>query len=1484
MAEKTLSVKYSTEGFTEVVQSLQKVGTSFDQALNKAKASVNNAVAASRKALAQGDTKAFEDAEKAKARAAQQATQTISNAYRELGVRSSADLQKQKQQAISAFEAIKTSGVASARDIAAAQKQLELRLAQLDSQLKGMASVGGGFTIFKGAVASFLGGAALQAVGAVQNAFVGLGQQVIQTGAAAERQAVAFETFLGSAEKAKQLMKEVRDFAATTPFELPEVTEAAKTLLAKGVAAEEIIPSIKRLGEIAAGADKPLNQLLFVYGQIKDQGRAMGQDLNQLTNAGISIGDIAKALNISQAEVREFVSQGKFGFAELEKVIVSVTSEGGRFYGLMDKLGGTTAVKLSNLNDAFTKIYQSIYNGVSPAISTVLDLIVGMVNPLGENESLFAQINERAKEFQAFFQDNPQIARELGQALQSLVQEAMNAVADAAQELTNYLKQNPQAIQEAITGLKNMIQQMGLLVEATKPFLELIKLSIEGWTKIGGIVKSIRGVMDDPEHNPTPAERMELEWKRNEPGTQKLLAAVEQAGGTDDDAAKILGNARTSLPWWKFGGYSNKEWEEYLKREVPKFMASKGGGGSAIGELLGITGNTGKSTGAHLDLRYASDYMPSRPRLSAEHINRFLVDGKPLSSYGVTSEHASRNPKRPTHLGVDFGTPVGGKITSTVPIASVSKPVWDDGGGGWYTTVTFTDGVKINLLHQDPSVRSAGVGKGGTPSQQQFGPPAPYGPPAPKGFMPTPVSTGTAPKAVAPLGAPPPATLTKAEKDALKAREQAAIALKNQYQYLARIAAGESSGGKNIGPNPSTGAYGEYQFVPSSRSSLMARGGPDPWSKAKAERDKAALKWIEFYGKEVGVDLLGLIRKGEFATVDKILGKNQFTSLPGGAEASRIWQNPANLRKYAPIGKVEGDTYYRQAEDAKADAERKAREIIETARRSADTQRRQQQELALKQLELSQTAKLQQFDLETAQMPPGAAKDLRTSGRTELERQLALERQRTEIAQAIENLKVQRTQKLQDQKAGRETDPSNFSAEINFLNKRLTALQETYKVESEIQQLNQRSELEAAGTALDTKYSEVLAQAQALTEQFGDLTDEVQTSALEREIEGQFSGVKQAIAEVIAETTALITTRESAKLSTTDETKKLEELQEAYLDVTDAQRKATQQATAQNAAARATAAASQAQQLQEIYGQIDQAEAHRLEKQGKFFEAEKLRLESAQRLELARQATEMSGLQQQLAAAKNDEERQSIERLIGATQELNAVKLDDLNSQFQTLGSTIAGIVTDAVGNLFRGLKDVWAGTKGLGDALLEFFANIAQGIADFFLQQALTGLNGWLSGLFGGLFGGGSSSGGLGSLFGSLFGSGGSGGGLGSLFGGLFGGGGATGFSFTPIPGFADGGSVRAPFGIVSSGEFVMRAAAVQNLGQSLLLEMNRSGKVPPLSGLRLAENDRRGRTVTPQINMTVVSPDANSFRKSETQIGREAGEMYRRSVLRNS
>lgn len=184
---------------------------------------------------------------------------------------------------------------------------------------------------------------------------------------------VAFETMLGSKQKADALMAQMVELAAKTPFGLQDVTNGAKQLLAFGSASEEVASEITMLGDIAAGLSIPLGDLIYLYGTTRTQGGLFTQDLRQFMSRGIPLADeLAKVMGKSTNEVRELVSAGKVGFPEVQKALQSMTSEGGQFGGLMEKQAQTITGQISALQDAIYQMFNEIGESSEGVISDVL--------------------------------------------------------------------------------------------------------------------------------------------------------------------------------------------------------------------------------------------------------------------------------------------------------------------------------------------------------------------------------------------------------------------------------------------------------------------------------------------------------------------------------------------------------------------------------------------------------------------------------------------------------------------------------------------------------------------------------------------------------------------------------------------------------------------------------------------------------------------------------------------------------------------------------------------------------------------------------------------------------------------------------------------------------------------------------------------------------------------------------------------------------
>ena len=168
---------------------------------------------------------------------------------------------------------------------------------------------------------------------------------------------IAFETMLGSGSKAQELMGQMIDTAAKTPFDLMGVAEGAKQLMAYGVSADKVNDTLVRLGNIASGLSIPLNDIVYLYGTTMVQGRLYAQDVRQFTGRGIPlVKELAEKYGVTADKINEMVSAGKIGFSEVEEVLNKMTNAGGQFYNLMEKQSASLTGQIANLEDAWDTV------------------------------------------------------------------------------------------------------------------------------------------------------------------------------------------------------------------------------------------------------------------------------------------------------------------------------------------------------------------------------------------------------------------------------------------------------------------------------------------------------------------------------------------------------------------------------------------------------------------------------------------------------------------------------------------------------------------------------------------------------------------------------------------------------------------------------------------------------------------------------------------------------------------------------------------------------------------------------------------------------------------------------------------------------------------------------------------------------------------------------------------------------------------------
>lgn len=210
--------------------------------------------------------------------------------------------------------------------------------------------------------------------------FEQLTRSVFNTRSQFQQLEISFNTMLGSADKSKQLMDELIQTAAHTPFDMSSITGGAKQLLAYGTEAKDVNKTLVQLGDIASGLNIPLGDLVYLYGTTVSQGRMFTMDLRQFMGRGVPLAEeLGKILHQNTTEVQESVSKGKVTSDIFKEAIANMTQAGGRFGGLMEQQSKTLEGQWSNIGDSIQQMFNEIGKKSEGVFSSGLSIISSMV-------------------------------------------------------------------------------------------------------------------------------------------------------------------------------------------------------------------------------------------------------------------------------------------------------------------------------------------------------------------------------------------------------------------------------------------------------------------------------------------------------------------------------------------------------------------------------------------------------------------------------------------------------------------------------------------------------------------------------------------------------------------------------------------------------------------------------------------------------------------------------------------------------------------------------------------------------------------------------------------------------------------------------------------------------------------------------------------------------------------------------------------------
>lgn len=238
-----------------------------------------------------------------------------------------------------------------------------------DAQTNMLSAISAG----KAAAAGLLGIFAAMGKGFLQRGLFSAGQF--------EQTTIAFETMIGSASETKKTLADLTTFAAKTPFEMPEILQAARGLIQFGERGDDMMETLNILGEAAAGTSQPFGMLALIFNQVRGVGKLLTQDFRQLSTRGvISLQDIADHFNTTTAAAQKMLSGGKVTFEEFRKILKAQTQEGGRFFNLMQRQSQSFLGLISTLKDGWNILGRELAGAIIPVAKQVVAITIKAVD------------------------------------------------------------------------------------------------------------------------------------------------------------------------------------------------------------------------------------------------------------------------------------------------------------------------------------------------------------------------------------------------------------------------------------------------------------------------------------------------------------------------------------------------------------------------------------------------------------------------------------------------------------------------------------------------------------------------------------------------------------------------------------------------------------------------------------------------------------------------------------------------------------------------------------------------------------------------------------------------------------------------------------------------------------------------------------------------------------------------------------------------
>jgi len=217
-----------------------------------------------------------------------------------------------------------------------------------------------------------------------------------------ESQRKSLQVLTGSLAKTNQIIGELQAFGAVTPFTSTELVETSKRLKAFGVETNKLVDITKRLSDVSGATGARLNEVATAYGQIQAKGKLQTEELLQLQERGIDIAtELKNMYGMTKDEFSDALRKGQISATDVEKALVNLTSETGKYFGGAIAQSETLNGKWSTFIDNVGKLAQSIGEQLAPAVKGVLGMAIEMLTAINASIAAMQMTQDKQKEIRS---------------------------------------------------------------------------------------------------------------------------------------------------------------------------------------------------------------------------------------------------------------------------------------------------------------------------------------------------------------------------------------------------------------------------------------------------------------------------------------------------------------------------------------------------------------------------------------------------------------------------------------------------------------------------------------------------------------------------------------------------------------------------------------------------------------------------------------------------------------------------------------------------------------------------------------------------------------------------------------------------------------------------------------------------------------------------------------------------------------------------